>query len=106
MLHQGDFYMVSSFSDRLSLIDMFIESEEWFTLLIIVDMNAIQDTIQSIKRFSEVNSVPCRIIINDIIVHDDENFKDSDKTIYIHQALDAYAKNVIRSRWAQIAFFE
>lgn len=106
MLHQGEFYMASSFSDKLSMIDMFIESEDWFTLLIIVDMNAIQDTIQSIKSFSEVNSVPCRIIINEQIVHDDENFKDSDKTIYIHQALDAYAKSIIRSHWAQIAFFD
>lgn len=107
MLFQSDYWLASIYSERLEVIQRFLETDEGIQTLLVLDQTSVRtDTKDILDVLKETNELPCTVRLvteTDTIEYSTE--EEYTKTIYLRNRLDTSIIQLIRSQFPILALF-
>ena len=110
MLFQSDYWVASSYQEKLETIAQFVDTDEGITAMFVLDVNVTADLPSILEDLSDNDDLPC--IINLITESGSNLFQPTGnledchtKTIYVRNSIDADSLNIMRNNWPIMAIF-
>ena len=110
MLFQSDYWVASSYQEKLETIAQFVDTDEGITVMFILDVNITADVPSILEDLADNDDLPC--IINLItesgsnLIQPTGSLEDCHtKTIYVRNSIDTDSLNIMRNNIIIFKFY-